>query len=73
MPKVELHQFAASLLPSSHDELVIRKNFAILVLCVLVSNIALFKLAFDDIVEWHMKHNFYEEMSRKSTVIDNFK
>jgi len=44
-------------------------NFAILVSRILVSNIDFFKVAVDGVVEWHIKHEFYWQMSRKSEVV----
>ena len=69
LPRVDLHQLATSLLPSPDDDLLIRRNFSTLVSRVLVSNINFFKLTFDGVVQWHIKHEFYEEMSRKSEVV----
>ena len=69
LPSVSRRQLATSLLPSPDDDLVIRNNLAILVSRVLVSNVDFFKVAFDSVVEWHIKHQFYEQMSRKSEVV----
>ncbi len=30
-----------------------------------------FKFAFEDVVEWHINHAFYGEMSTKSTVVSS--
>ena len=34
-----------------------------------MKHLKFFKLSFDDLVQWHIKHPFYEEMSSKSTVV----
>ena len=36
--------------------------------CVLYKNLPFFNLSFDGVVEWHIKHEFYDEMSTKSDV-----
>ena len=69
LPSVDIQQLAASLLPPSDDEVALRKNFAILVSCVLVANIKFFNTTFDGVVEWHIKHEFYKQMSKKSEVV----
>ena len=69
LPRVNLRQLAASLLPSPYDNLAIRNNFATLMSRVLVSNIDFFKLTFDGVVKWHIKHELYEQMSKKSEVV----
>ena len=66
LPSVSLRQIATSLLPSPEDDLAIRNNLAVLVSRVLVSNLDFFKVAFDGVVDWHIKHDFYKQMSSKS-------
>ena len=48
---------------------MMRNNFATHVSRVLVNNIDFFKVTFDGVVDWHIKHQFYEQMSRKSDVV----
>ena len=69
LPSVDVLQLATSLLPSPEDDVALRKNVATLVSCILFGSIDFFKLTFDDVVEWHIKHEFYEQMSRKSDVV----
>ena len=63
------HQIALSLLPSADDDDVIRNNISILLSRVLVKSLAFFKMSFDGVVNWHIQHQFYEEMSKKSDVV----
>ncbi len=60
---------ANSLLPSKGDDAVMRSNMATLVSRVLVENFEYFKFAFEDVVQRHIKHQFYEEMSSKSVLV----
>ena len=36
---------------------------------ILVKHIPFMKVAFADVVEWHIHHEFYEEMGKKSNVV----
>ena len=69
LPSVDLWQLASSLLPSPDDDATMRNNFATHVSRVLVNNIDFFKVTFDGVVDWHIKHQFYEQMSEKSDVV----
>lgn len=69
LPSVDLWQLVSSLLPSPDDDATMCNNFATHVSCVLVNNIDFFKVTFDGVVDWHIKHQFYEQMSRKSDVV----
>ena len=62
-------QLALSLLPSPEDDEAIRKNICILISRILYNNLGFFKTAFDGIVEWHIEHSYYKEMSTKSDVV----
>ena len=64
---------ALSLLPSNKDDKAIRKHFAILLSQELVKNVPFFKSTFDGAVTWHIKHQFYDEMSSKSEVVSSLK
>ena len=66
------HQVALSLLPSPEDDIAIRKNICVLLSRILFSNLAYFKLAFDGVIDWHIRHTFYKEMSMKSDVVRYF-
>ena len=65
------HQLALSLLPSPEDDMAMRNHISILISRVLVNHLDFFKVAFDGAVEWHIKHDFYEQMSRKSDVVSS--
>ncbi len=56
-------QVALSLLPTPEDDLAIREN---IISTILYENI---NLCFDGVVDWHIKHQFYDEMSTKSKVV----
>ena len=62
---------ALLLLPSVDDDKSMRKLLMTHVARVLVTNMEYFKLSFDGIVEWHIKHSYYKEMSAKSTVVSS--
>ena len=59
-------QLALSLLPSSDDDTELRNNLCVLISRVLYSNIPYFKYTFDGVIEWHIQHDFYKEMSTHS-------
>ena len=65
LPSVDVLQLATSLLPMMWPCAKILP----LVSRILFGSIDFFKLTFDDVVEWHIKHEFYEQMSRKSDVV----
>ncbi len=60
---------AKSILPSHDDDVVLKNNIAVLVSRVLVQYIDFLKFSFDGVVDWHIKHQYYEEMSSKSCVV----
>jgi hypothetical protein len=59
-------------LPSLTDEINIKHNFTILVSRILVEHIPFFNENFNDVVQRHITHDYYEEMSRKSEIVCNF-
>ncbi len=69
--KLNIETVANSLLPSVADDLAIKDNIATIISRVLVNHMEYFKFAFEDVVEWHINHAFYGEMSTKSTVVSN--
>ena len=71
LPNVSNEQLAISLLPSIEDDVATCKNFATLVSRALVNNVDFFKLTFDGVVEWHIQHEFSEEMSKKSEIVSS--
>lgn len=60
---------ALSLMPTINDDLHMKKTIAILISRVLVNHMEFFKFSFSDVVCWHIKHQYYKEMSAKSTVV----
>lgn len=66
-------QVAISLLPSPEDDLAIRENICVLMSRVLFDNVAFFNLSFDGVIDWHIMHEYYKEMSAKSDVVSIFK
>ena len=62
-------QLALLLLPSPEDDIVIRRNICVLISWILYNNLGFFKVVFDGVVEWHVEHSFYQEMSKKSDVV----
>lgn len=60
---------AKLLLPSKRDDTALRNEIAILVSRVLTDHMPYFKHTFDGIVDWHIKHKYYSEMSTKSDVV----
>ena len=53
-----------SLFPSPEDDIAMQRNI------VVYNNLGGFKIGFDGVVNWHMKHSFYQEMFRKSNVVN---
>lgn len=70
----DIHQLdgkvvANSILPSQNDDAALKKNIAKLISRVLVENLEFFKFSFEDVIEWHIEHQFYSEMAKKSDVV----
>ncbi len=65
-------RIAASLLPSVEDDLAIRRNICTLMSRVLCDNVTFFKASFDGVVDRHIKHDFYDQMSKKSDVVSKY-
>lgn len=60
---------AKLLLPSVEDDRTLRKLFMTHVSRILTTNMKFFEFSFDGVVDWHIKHQYYEEMSAKSKVV----
>ena len=60
---------AFMILPSLEDDSDLEENFKILIARVLCENLPFFKETFDGVVTWHIKHCYYEEMSKKSDIV----
>ena len=59
-------QIALSLLPSAEDDAEICDNISVMISLVLYNGLAFFKHSFDGVVNWHIQHGYFEQMSRKS-------
>lgn len=62
-------QNALLLLPSVDDDKSLRKVFATHVSRILYTHMKFFQMSFDGVVDWHVKHRYYKEMSAKSEVV----
>ena len=60
---------AFMILPSLEDDSDLEENFKILIARVLCENLPFFKETFDGVLTWHIKHCYYEEMSKKSDIV----
>lgn len=60
---------ALSLLPSADDGRLLRQDFITIISRILATHIPFFKWTADDVVEWHIKRKYYEQMSSKSVVV----
>ena len=58
-----------SVLPRLGDDTQIRQNISALVSRVLCKHLDFFKLSFDGVIEWHIQHKYYTQMSCKSEVV----
>ena len=64
--QTDVTQVALSLLPTSEDDKALRSNVCVLISRILCRNLTYFKHTFDNTVEWHIKHDYYKEMSKAS-------
>lgn len=65
----DVKQLALFLLPNPEDYVALRNNIITLISRILFENLGFFKLTFDGVVDWHIKHDFYKEMSAKSVMV----
>ena len=65
-------QVALSLLPTPEDDEAIRSNMCTLMSRIIYENMDFARFTFDGVVNWHITHDFYKEMSRKSVVVSVF-
>ena len=65
-------QVALSLLPTPEDDEAIRNNMCTLISRIIYEKMDFARLTFDGVVNWHITHDFYKEMSRKSVVVSVF-
>ena len=62
-------ELCRTLLPSKNDSMSIHANFEIHAARLLVKNLPAMKLAFDDLVDWHIDHQYTQEMCQRSEVV----
>lgn len=62
-------EVAKAILPTCKDDESLRYNFSLFISRVLVQHFSFFNLAFNDVVDWHIEHQYYKEMSMKSEVV----
>ena len=65
----DINSIAKSLLPKLRDDQKLKENISTLIARVLCTHLDFFRMSFDGIVNWHVKHRFYQEMSKKSVVV----
>ena len=67
-------QLALEMLPSTIDDKALSLLFETHISRILCKHIPFFKVTFEDIVQWHIHHRHYDEMSTKSKVVrsDNY-
>ena len=68
MPKQSWEE-GISFLLSKDDDKALRQLFAKHVSRILCTHMPFFKFAFEDIVDWHIDHQYYAQMSQKSEVV----
>ena len=56
-------------LPSRDDDDILRESIATIISRVLTDNMPFFRMTFDDVILWHMKHKYYSQMSKKYIVM----
>lgn len=62
-------KMAKELLPSVKCDTELLSNITILVSRIIVEYMPIFNFALSDVVTWHLKHEYYTEMSSKSEVV----
>ena len=65
----DINTATISLLPKRGDDKIIRENIAVLISRVLYHYFDFFNLSFDGVIDWHIGHKHYTEMSCKSVVV----
>lgn len=65
----DLEKMAKDMLPSQLDDDAMSRNAAILLSRLLATHLPYFKSTCSDVVTWHIEHDYYTEMSRRSDVV----
>ena len=62
-------EIVKTLLPSKEDDEEMKSNMIVLMSRVLVDHLDFFKISFEGTVDWHIRHPFQSQMSKKSEVV----
>ena len=62
-------KMALYFLPNKQADDALIDQLAMLISRIIVTNMPFFSFAFSDVVQWHLKHEYYKEMSMKSEVV----
>ena len=65
----DLKNVALSLQPTALDDQILQNNISTLISRILCNRMEFFKVCFQDIIQWHIKHKYSTEMSKKSVVV----
>ena len=66
---IDMYDMANSLLPSPADDEALQELFILHVSLILTTHMEFFKFSFDVIIQWHLKHKYYKEVTQNSTVV----
>ncbi len=64
-----LENVAVSLQPTKLDDQILQDNIGMLISRILCTRMSFFRVCFQDLVHWHIKHKYTPEMSQKSVVV----
>ena len=59
----DLKNVALSLQPTALDDQILQNNISTLISLILCNRMEFFKVCFQDIIQWHIKHKYSTEMS----------
>lgn len=65
----DLNRVALSLQPTALDDEILHDNISTLISRILCTRMEFFKVCFQDLIQWHIKHKYTIEMSQKSVVV----
>ena len=63
---------ALEILPSIESDSELINNVAVIVSRVLATHMQFFSITLGDVVTWHIEHEYYEDMKKKSEVVSNY-
>lgn len=64
-----MENVAVSLQPTKLDDQILQDNIGMLISRILCTRMSFFRVCFQDLVHWHIKHKYTPEMSQKSVVV----